>query len=499
MKTQIIQLEAYDDNVSVRDKMGWGQTSRILLVWPAQGRPLERRLDLVLLQRHSLALGAQLGLVTHDGQVRANALELRLPVFSSLREAQTGRWRVGRRRRPRLWRKGLRPDLRSLRTSHLPGAPEHPALRMLLFALSLLALMALAAALLPGALIELQMPVSTQEITVPVTANQTARSVNLAGEVPAAWDSIVVEGRETSPTTGTVLVPEKPATGRITFTNLTEKAVAVPSGTVVSTLGEPVIRFATIQDGRVPGGVGRSAMIEVQAVAPGKAGNIGAKKLQAIEGPLGLQLSAVNTASTTGGTSLPAAGPSQDDKEEIYSSLLKNLEQTAVHELLSGWQADPVSASFPITGTLALVDTLEIAYTPDDVLPAEELELTLRLEFKMMVVEGKDLERLVTPLLDAALGPGQQAAPGTLTLRITSPVELTGSGLARWRLTAERQVKNVLTQGQVAGMASKLPAEQAAQTLVERLGLKASPQLQVWPKWWPYLPFLPARIEVLFK
>ena len=96
MKTQIIQLEAYDDTVSVRDKMGWGQTSRILLVWPAQGRPLDRRLDLVLLLRHSLALGAQLGLVTQDSQVRLTALELSIPVFKNLRQAQTGRWRVGR-------------------------------------------------------------------------------------------------------------------------------------------------------------------------------------------------------------------------------------------------------------------------------------------------------------------------------------------------------------------------------------------------------------------
>ena len=375
MKTQIIQLEAYDDTVSLRDKMGWGQTSRILLVWPVQGHPLERRLDLVLLQRHSLALGAQIGLVTQDSQVRANALELNIPVFNSLREAQTGRWRVGRRRRPRLWHTGPRPDLRSLRPSHLPGRFDHPGLRYGFFALSLLALLALAAVLLPGASIELQAPVTTQQITIPVTANQEATSVNLAGVVPARWDSIVVEGRETISSTGTVLVPEKPAKGSVQFTNLTEKKVTVPAGTVVSTLEEPVIRFATVNEGAVPAGIGRSATIEVQAVAPGKAGNLTARMLQAIEGPLGLQLSAVNPSPTRGGSSLPAAGPSARDKEKVYTSLLKSLEQSAWSELLSAWQAAPLNASFPISGTLTLADTLEMVYTPEEDQPAEELEL----------------------------------------------------------------------------------------------------------------------------
>lgn len=499
MKTQIIQLEAYDDPVSVRDKMGWGHTSRILLVWPAQGHPLSRRLDLVLLQRHSLTLGAQLGLVTQDGQIRANALELSIPVFTSLREAQTGRWRVGRRRRPRLWRKGPRPDLRSLRPSHTPSPLDKPVLRSSLFALSLLAVLALSAALLPGASIELQIPVSTQQITIPVIANPQARTVNLAGEVPAHWDSVIVEGREKLPTSGTAQVPEKPATGKVTFTNLTENPVSIPVGTLVSTLDEPVIRFETTQEGRVPGGVGRSVSIAVQAVAPGKESNLSARKLQAIQGPLGLQLSATNPSPTSGGTSLAAAGPSQQDKEKIHESLVESLKQTAIAELLSGWQAAPLSASFPITGTLTLTDTLEMAFTPEDNQPARELELTLRLEFEILVVEGSDLERLVTPLLEAALAPGQQAVPGTLTLQAASPIELTNSGVAKWRMTAKRQVKTILSQAQIAGMASKLPADQAAEILMEQLGLKTAPQIQLWPEWWPYLPFLPVRIEVRFE
>ena len=96
---EIIQLDEQDDIISARDKMGWIQTGRIILVWPDRGHELERRLDLVLLQRHSVSLGAKLALVTQDSEVQFNAKLLGIPFFESLHQAQSERWRVRRRRR----------------------------------------------------------------------------------------------------------------------------------------------------------------------------------------------------------------------------------------------------------------------------------------------------------------------------------------------------------------------------------------------------------------
>ena len=79
MKTHIIKLEPHDDVISTRDKMGWGKTGRILLVWPDRGRVLKRQLDLVLLQRHSNLLGVQLGIVCKDEDIRKQAQELAIP------------------------------------------------------------------------------------------------------------------------------------------------------------------------------------------------------------------------------------------------------------------------------------------------------------------------------------------------------------------------------------------------------------------------------------
>jgi hypothetical protein len=72
LKTQLIPLETHDDVISIRDKMSWAKTPRMLLVWPAKGRVDVRPLDLTLLRRHATSLGAELGLVTRDAEICAS-------------------------------------------------------------------------------------------------------------------------------------------------------------------------------------------------------------------------------------------------------------------------------------------------------------------------------------------------------------------------------------------------------------------------------------------
>jgi len=86
MKTQILRLDPHDDIISARDKMGWSQTGRILLVWPDRGQVLARQIDLTLIQRHSQKLGAQLALVTHDSNVIYYADLLGIPVYKSIQQ-----------------------------------------------------------------------------------------------------------------------------------------------------------------------------------------------------------------------------------------------------------------------------------------------------------------------------------------------------------------------------------------------------------------------------
>src|SRR5688572_10417505 len=92
MKLQIIQLEPYDDVISIRDRLSFVSTERLLLVWPkrANARPLKRKLDLVLIQREAERRQTHLALVTSDAAVIEYADELNISVFRSVHAGQRG-------------------------------------------------------------------------------------------------------------------------------------------------------------------------------------------------------------------------------------------------------------------------------------------------------------------------------------------------------------------------------------------------------------------------
>src|SRR5215475_11350790 len=93
MKLQIIQLEPYDDVISVRDRLAFVKTERVLLVWPRSGSILKRKLDLVLIQRESQRRGARLALVTNDLDVIEYATELNISTFDSVNASYKAKWR----------------------------------------------------------------------------------------------------------------------------------------------------------------------------------------------------------------------------------------------------------------------------------------------------------------------------------------------------------------------------------------------------------------------
>lgn len=542
MKTQILQLEAHDDINSTRDKLGWGQTGRVVLVWPklvvrlapaymplqrgsgANGaKVLNHRLDLVLLQRHSASLGLQIALVTRDAEVRYHAQQLRIPVFDSVDEAQRAHWRSRRRRAipvPSQYEKQKRlelvtPRLNAPRASHKEAKALHPAIRWGLFSLAILSLLVLAASILPEAHITLHPETRPQEIAFnitasPVNAAYMPQKPNLSGEVPAQVTSVIVEGRSSLPTTGKVQVPEKAAAVRVRFTNLTEEPVDIPQGLVVSTVistvpqaGQAAIRFLTSEAGRVPGGVGEFISLPVRALTPGRSGNLPAGSLAAIEGPLGLRLSVTNLLPTSGGSDLPASGPAPADYTRLNDELVEALRQDALSDLLESLGPGDLA----ITPTLKLVETLEKTYDPPQPeLPAAQLRLFIRLKFDALVIPGADLRSISARILDANLPEGYTPIPDSLEITPSGfPTidSIAGEGaqgastpVARWRVAAQRTIGARIDPDQVAGLTRGLAASQAEQFLKAWLPLGGPPVVTITPAWWPRLPLLTTRISI---
>jgi hypothetical protein len=504
MKTQIVQLEAHDDYISVRDRMGWGQTTRVLLVWPLRGRILNRRLDLILLKRHSDALGSQLALVTRDRDVRYHADRLNIPVYKSIRAAEESRWRPPRRRRKRARASTPiipkssdreKPDLAALQEQAHPPSPRwlrHPIVRISFFTLGVLSMLVIAALFIPSAEIHITPATIRESVTIDVNASPDHKAVDISGAVPTYWDTVIVEGRGTTAASGETSIPRQSATGRVTFVNLTDDEITVPLGTIVSTGNAPPIRFSTTRELTIPTGT-EGSTVPIQALQPGSASNISAGEIVAIEGGLGLNLTATNERSISGGSDFTATAPDDVDYVRVYDHLVTSLQDTAFTEFQFGLQPyDVVLSASPI-----LQQTLEETYTPEIGQPSDYLDLTLRLEFLLPYARGTDLYQLGRTVLERHLTADFSPRPDTLQIIQLSEPETLGEGEASWKMSASWQMGANIDAAQAVALALGLTPEQATQQLIDQMPIDDNAKVHLTPEWWPRLPVLPFRITVI--
>lgn len=499
MKTQIIRLETHDDFISARDKMGWSQTGRILLVYPKQVHVLNRQLDLTLLQRHSRSLGAQLALVTEDPEVIYQAKKIGIPVFRDVQKAQKTAWRTSRKsRRPRYPASRnieVKNRLESLRQAVASSKPEllsNPALRLIIFTIGVLALLSIAAVLLPEANITIDPKIEQQELILTIQAHKEVESVNFSGKIPTHTVKVEVEGRSSIPSHGIVRVPDGYARGRILFTNLTDRIIFVPAGTVVRSVTDPPIRFATSTNVQVPAGVGNTTSVSIQAIDPGSSGNVDPETLVAIEGEAGANLTANNPQPTQGGSDRILTIATRADREQLFDQLQNQLQGTALEEMHT--QIAPGDILF--TPTITLSQVVEQIYEPAPDLPGDTLNLSLRLEFQAEYASQADIERLATYLLDANTPEFYQVIPGTLSIKSLSPPTVDDDGKIQLRILAERQIRAVIPDSQAINLTLGQPPESAVRNLQTNLPLASNPLIQISPRWWPRLPILPFRVVI---
>lgn len=351
MKTQIIQLNKNDDYISVRDKMSWSQTGRILLVWPREGHVLETHLELNLVNRHANTLGAQLALVSRSSQVRFIAQEIGIPVFESPRRAQESHWRIGRRKNLDLHLRETqtrREDLGKLVQPQSTSWLKHPTIQLTSFGLSVLALFILAIFILPSATLVLYPATDYQSITLSLSADPSLKTVNLStGNVPVYTLEVVVEGRDSRRTTGTTIIPDQVSVATLRFTNNSNQKQNIPVGTVVTTLGNEPIRFITSSKDSITVDPGELVNLSAHAVQPGVSGNLPPNSLVAIEGDLGLELSVTNLLASHGGSDAPVPTPNNLDLRMLRESLSEILTKDALTQIQSKlplriWSSHPL-------------------------------------------------------------------------------------------------------------------------------------------------------------
>jgi hypothetical protein len=491
MKTQIITLESHDDLISVRDRMSWAKTPRILLVWPKFEKVTLRQVDLKVLQRHAAALGAQLGLVTRERRVRADAEALGIPVFTSTGEAQKVKWPRPRRRR---WpRKAPDKTLREKREQvrvREEAWRAHPLTRILTFLVGVLSVLALVALFIPRAQVHLNPVRRIQSIVIPVSASPSVQRVFITGNIPAREKRMIVEGVQSVRVTGEGTIPQSKARGVALFRNLTQSALTIPIGTIVSS-GD--VRFATTELGVLNPGVGETVELRIEALEGGLSGNLEAEAINVVEGRLGLSVSVTNPEPTAGGRERASVQATDSDRLRARELLLKDLEQDARAGLLEEMQPGDVlfEETFAFSQIVSEVYDLPVGAA------ASQLTLTMQAEYTVLYADASDLTELAALALNASLPSGSLPASDVLTVEPATEPELLDDGSLRWRMRAEREIVQQVNAAQVTRLIMGLGVSEAQSRLEENLPLLSKPRISLTPSCWLWVPIVPFRIEVV--
>ncbi len=498
MKTQIIALETHDDLISVRDRMSWAKAPRILLVWPKYEQVTLRAVDLRVLQRHAAALGAQLGLVTRRAGVRRDAEALEIPVFESAGEAQREAWPARRgaamvgRRRPRL------AHLRKMRAEAKfaeAGWRAHPAARVGFFGLGVLGVLMILALFVPSATIALQPLSQLQSVTIPIAASPETKSIFITGSLPARQTSLALEGTQSLTVTSKGAIPQTRARGVARFKNLTSAEVLIPAGTVLYDRASETVRFVTVNDVRLPAGVNAFVETLIEAVEAGASGNLEVDRIQGIEGGLGLSVAVTNPAPTEGGSDRDAVTASEADRERARSLLLASLETRARAQIGQSVASDDLI----LINTIKRSRILNETYDPPPGQPGTVLTLVMKVEFSAQFVAGDDLAQLAGAALASSVPPGYGPLQNSLTYEILGMPVTDENGTSRFELKAGRALLRQVEPLRVAALTRGLARGSVEQVLQDNLPLSAPPELELHPSWWPWMPLIPFRIDVVIR
>jgi hypothetical protein len=498
VKVQIIYLDTSDDQVSARDKLSWIQAQRALLVWPRRGSVLTSRLDLMLIARAASHRGTTLGLVTHDPVVRDHASDLGIPLFDSIDDLPEERWHVARKgktRRPSVHEKPS--DLADLQRAAQDLDAGHSRVswlgRWLLFVLAIAAVAAMLVFIAPSADIVLTPKTERQSLDLSLVLDSEGAAAMSEGRLPARRIETTLSAELRTPTTGVALAPSGLAKGTVVFTNLTGDGIDIPAGTGVRSGNEASsVRFETLEPVTLGAEEGAQASVEVQAVVPGPSGNLPSGALDAVEGPIGLVVSATNPERMSGGHSGPQAGVSARDVQDLELEVRRMLLSQAEHTLGDELRNDEVLAP----ASIAISQVLESEFDHEVGDPAESLQLRLRAVVSGLAYSRSDLVELAGESLDASLSPQTEAVPGSLGYEEIASKDGVGSSPAAIHIRAWREVYPHLDTALAKKLVRGMDEPAAIAILARQFELGALPRIRLHPAWWPRMPFLEVRIAV---
>lgn len=500
MKTLVIQLDRTEDLGSIKDKVTWGKSSRVLLVWPVNYAVFDRKVDLVTIKRICKSQGSRLGIVCDDPAVCIEAEGLNIPVFESVNRAMRKGW--DRRKRykgslsvPDDYMQSI--DIEELRIQRKGEEKEkslQPANRIALFVAGIMAVFALLLVLVPSARISIFPLAQKLEMNVEFVVKPAPGGASNPGILRGEVITTVVEEETTGTTTGTTSAPDQKARGIISITNRSDKDIDLPAGTIVLNNAVSPLRFQISQNATIPAR-GVVSGIAIEALYAGKDSNSPENTVTRIDGESGLRLELTNPEPISGGMDKSLPSPSNEDIRKLHEVLEKKLELKAGKQFSSMLNADEVLLPSSIHKNENKMESIN----PEIGQVGPTVRLTSKDEYSAMIINQKEFVEQAKALLVA-----NKVLPGwTITEREPLNIQITGQEFENISKTVKLQVQikglmipivdETALRRQIAGANRDTAAAIIAdQVLCDRTAI-----IETWPVWLPFLPWLESRITLL--
>lgn len=494
---EVVYIDVGDGASAIRERLRGAEEKRVLLVVPKGCPGLDNLVDLKLLGRQVINLGKEVALVTRDRELKELARGLGFRTFSSVRAGQRSKWRGSRLRAEDFLGASLRHG--SARRGAVPASMGSETLRLgekILFSFVFCAMLAFLGLILivfvPTATVSLQpatYPVST---VITVEADPDLESTDFINlRVPARVVEIELVGNDEIATTAVRDEPDAKATGVVVFTNRRSEPTTVISGTIVTTSAGTTVRFRTVEVASLPPQVGGRARAPIEAVEPGPTGNVPAYSINRVEGPMDRQVNVINIAPTEGGGVSQVTYVTNADKEQLRDSLSQQLEREGYERLVEGLDEEE---SLPPESLLTIILSETYDKFPDEV--ADSLGLHMRALIRGTVIHREDAEMLGLRMLELEVREGFQLLDDETEFEIADFGNVAYDGTLTFQVRAQGATwVEIDTTDIRQGIRGKQVTE-AQEYLARHLTSVEEPSVEVSPKWWGRVPWLPFRIAI---
>ena len=504
-KLHIIHLEAHEDAVSARDKMGFARAPYVLLVWPEHGTVLQRKLDLLLLQRHASRMQQRLALVTNDPVVMEHAHDLSISVFPDEQSARRGRWQRPRHKvvAPPTYSEAQAAIAEHIYRQRQPLTPAAWRRRqMVRWGTFMLLVLAFGIGLLlaaPSASVTIT-PASKQVYeTVSIVADPALTDIDIENfRMPAAVVSFQASSHVTVGASGTERAGATRSQGLVTFTNYTDQPLLIPLGTVVSTGGTIPVRFETLIETTLTAGPDTTVQVPIQALEAhaGGVGNIEPGAINRVEADFDDLVSVTNPNATYGGTVQERRVVTAQDHERLLvlarQQVLQNARDLLLHQL--------TGEQFLVPGSVSIIQE-RVEWTNYSAIVGDAVEsvsLDLRADVQAVVVDERQAQQVAFAGLAPYVEPGLEISPEALSFARGDIIEIAADGRVTFLMIVRGNIAVAVNAEQAREHLTGLRVSEARARLERELLLDPNnpPRIETWPAFYSRMPLLSVRINV---